>query len=200
MASVRQSYAFMSSTKRSTYRHGDLENQATKAALKIIEKEGADGLSLRQVAAQVGVAHRALYNHFSDRDGLLDAVATCGFNELADTVDRTRSQKAFIKAYVGFGLSRPHLYGLMTNRPHATMSETPPLQTAVHRVITKAWNLFGDPEGSSAQNRKTVMAIYMLLHGALSLRGNGILDLESDQTLIADLTESATRISRADKP
>ena len=185
----------MTAKSRTTYRHGDLENQAVAAALRIIEADGPDKLSLRQVASTVGVAHRALYNHFSDRDGLLDAVATLGYNELADRVERTKSRKTFIKAYVSFGLSRPHLYGLMMSRPHATMSDTPPLQSAVHRVITKGWELFGDPDGTSVQNRKTVMAIYMLLHGALSLRSNGILDLENDRALIADLTETASRIS-----
>jgi len=41
-----------------------------------VAKAGHEQLSLREVADAVGVAHRSLYNHFRDREALLDAVAT----------------------------------------------------------------------------------------------------------------------------
>ena len=41
-------------------------------------------LSVRQVADAVGVAHRSLYNHFEDREALLDAVATEAYLRLGE--------------------------------------------------------------------------------------------------------------------
>jgi len=67
----------MTSQKRpASYRHGNLRTAALKAATRLVAKSGHEGLSLRQVAEAVGVAHRSLYNHFEHREALLDAVAT----------------------------------------------------------------------------------------------------------------------------
>ncbi len=45
------------------------------AALEVIDAEGADRLTIRRVAAALGCAPMALYNHVADKDALLDAVA-----------------------------------------------------------------------------------------------------------------------------
>lgn len=184
----------MGAKPRKTYRHGNLEKEAADIAFRLVEQDGHEKLSLRKIAGELGVAHRAIYNHYENRDALLNTVATRGFNELADKVERTRTAKSFVAAYLNFAVSRAHLYTVMTNRPHASMKETPALQTAVHRVITKAWAVFGDPAGTSAHNRKIVMAVYMLLHGGATQHGGGVLDVESDTQLVSDLTEMAQKL------
>src|SRR5690349_18773219 len=45
-----------------------------RAARRHFAKGGAAGLSLRQVAAQVGVTPMAIYRHFPGKDGLLEAL------------------------------------------------------------------------------------------------------------------------------
>jgi AcrR family transcriptional regulator len=44
------------------------------AGLAILRDEGLDALSMRRVAARLGVAPNALYSHVPDKAGLLDAV------------------------------------------------------------------------------------------------------------------------------
>lgn len=173
------------------YHHGDLEAAARKAALALVEAEGGIALSMRKVAAAAGVAHRALYNHFDGREGLLDAVAIDGYDALAGSVADAATREEFIAAYLRFGLARPHLYALMMSRPHATMPAKPPLQAAVHRVIARAFAFFADPDAPSAANRRRVMRVYVLLHGALSLRQAGILDVPDDAAFIADMQAMA---------
>ncbi|HEX6471087.1 MAG TPA: TetR/AcrR family transcriptional regulator C-terminal domain-containing protein [Streptosporangiaceae bacterium] len=46
-----------------------------RAATDLIEREGADALSMRGVAAELGVAVMSLYNHVPNKAALLDAVA-----------------------------------------------------------------------------------------------------------------------------
>ena len=184
----------MTRQMRESYRRGNVKQDAIKIAIDLIEQNGQQKLSIRQVAAKLGVAHRALYNHFANRDALLNAVATQGYDDLADTIEGAQTSKAFLSIYIDFALQRSNLFDVMTNRPHAKMSQTPLLQEAVHRVITKAWTLFGNETESSIENRKTVMGIYMLLHGGVSLHRQGILDVESTNSLIADLEEMAKRI------
>ena len=105
-------------------------------------KVGHEQLSLREVADAVGVAHRSLYNHFRDREALLDAVATEAYRRLAAILVKANAPEGYTAKYVRFALANRALYALMTSRPHATMKQNPPLQTAVHGVITQAIGSF----------------------------------------------------------
>ena len=58
------------------YHHGNLKTALVEAGLEIIEAEGLAGLSLRAIAAKVGVSHTAPKNHFGSLRGLLTAIGT----------------------------------------------------------------------------------------------------------------------------
>ena len=45
------------------------------AAIEVIDEHGLDGVSLRAIAARLGIRQPALYHHFASKAGLLDAVA-----------------------------------------------------------------------------------------------------------------------------
>ena len=128
--------------RRATYRHGNLKAEALKAAFALVAKAGHEALSLRGVADAVGVAHRSLYNHFEDREALLDAVATEAYTRLAAGLTKAQTPADYTAAYVRFALKNRAIYALMTSRPHATMKLNPPLQAAVHKVITEAMRIF----------------------------------------------------------
>jgi AcrR family transcriptional regulator len=64
------------------YHHGDLKNALIQAGVKILSKEGVSGLSLRKVAQKAGVSHSAPYAHFPDKQSLIAAISTEGFNQL----------------------------------------------------------------------------------------------------------------------
>src|SRR6266496_3683288 len=57
---------------------GDLRQALLDAAVATLDEVGADGLSLREVARRAGVSHAAPAHHFTDKAGLLTAVATEG--------------------------------------------------------------------------------------------------------------------------
>lgn len=50
------------------------KEQITQVAFRIIASEGIKGLSVAQVARQVGLVPSALYRHFASKDELLDSV------------------------------------------------------------------------------------------------------------------------------
>ncbi len=152
-----------------------------------MEAGGHEVLSLRQVAQGVGVAHRSLYSHFEDREALLDAVAEEGFVDLASGLRQAQSTDDYVRAYVAFALDHPRLHGLMAGRPHGTMKHRPSLQRAVHLGIAEARRLFGRPDLTSAQNRRAIMKVIILLHGGLAMHSAGVLDVEGDEGLIAEL-------------
>jgi len=181
--------AAMSKAARDTYRHGNIKADAIKATYEAVAASGHANVSLRRIAEELGVAHRALYNHFKNKEDLLDAVATEAFNQLAAKLRRAKTPKSYLDTYMGFAFETPPLYALMTSRPHGTMKNNPALQRAVHGVITEALRIFADPEASSQTRRRQVMRVYILAHGALSLYSAGILDLPGRKALIAEVAE-----------
>ena len=50
---------------------------------RILDRHGAEAVTMRAVAKAVGITPMALYRHFPDRDGLLNAIADQGFTEFA---------------------------------------------------------------------------------------------------------------------
>lgn len=52
-------------------------------ARRILDRHGAEAVTMRAVAKAVGITPMALYRHFPDRDGLLNAIADQGFAEFA---------------------------------------------------------------------------------------------------------------------
>jgi AcrR family transcriptional regulator len=64
------------------YHHGDLKNTLIQAGIQVLSEHGLEKFSLRRVARQAGVSHSAPYAHFSDKQALIAAISTEGFNKL----------------------------------------------------------------------------------------------------------------------
>ncbi|MGY4969803.1 MULTISPECIES: TetR/AcrR family transcriptional regulator [unclassified Streptomyces] len=73
--------------KRDTYRHGDLRNALTEAALELARQGGPEAVVLRAATRKAGVAPNAAYRHFADRDALLHAVSQKAMAHLARTME-----------------------------------------------------------------------------------------------------------------
>ena len=75
---------------------------------------------MRRVAKAVGITPMALYRHFEHRDGLLNALADAGFEEMAKRLPRTQlaakpeaQLMANLEAFLDFALEKPRLFELM---------------------------------------------------------------------------------------
>jgi len=92
--------------------HGDVRRLVLDAAVAIIETDGAESLSMREVARRAGVSHQAPYHYFSDRSGIFAAISEEGFTGLAQAfrnVHETEmpAAKAGFIAYLNF--AREHV-------------------------------------------------------------------------------------------
>jgi AcrR family transcriptional regulator len=80
------------------YHHGDLKNALIEAGIEILAKDGLGALSLREVARQAGVSHTAPYAHYTDKQALIAAIATAGYEKLyaklADVIQRCQASPA----------------------------------------------------------------------------------------------------------
>jgi AcrR family transcriptional regulator len=176
-----------SQAKRETYRHGNVRSEAIEVGLSLVRANGHGALSVRQIATALGVAHRSLYNHFADREALLDAIAECGFIELATKLKACRTGQDYVETELDFALNEPHLYDLLQSRPHSTMKEKPTLRAAAHLCVGEALRLFSRQGRTSDENRREVMKMLMLMHGGIMMYRGGILDLPDDAAFVAEL-------------
>ena len=133
------------------YHHGRLRSAVLAAAERTLATSGVDGLSLRQLAKDVGVSHAAPRYHFKDKQALLDALAIEGFSRLsqaiADAADpalplRPRTE-AMVHAYVRFATANQELYSVMlSSKHHPQASES--LQQAAATGMQAAVALIAD--------------------------------------------------------
>lgn len=99
-----------------SYHHGELRASAIAEGLRLLDKMGAEGLSLRGIARNVGVSATALYRHFPDKAALLKALANQGFEQLGREQAAAGRWGGFTsvgQAYVRFALANPALFRLM---------------------------------------------------------------------------------------
>lgn len=88
--------------RRSAYHHGDLRRVLLAKAVVLLDERGVEGFSLREVARRADVASAAPSHHFGNVTGLLTAVATAGFRQLASSFeDVLRQKRAPVEHVVG---------------------------------------------------------------------------------------------------
>ena len=103
------------------YHHGDLRRALLEEALRTIQAEGVEQLTLRAIGERLGVSRTALYRHFSDKQALLAAVGREGFRTLRDALqkawsghgDEVKRFAAMARAYVTFAVTHPAHYRVM---------------------------------------------------------------------------------------
>ncbi|MFJ6695297.1 TetR/AcrR family transcriptional regulator [Streptomyces sp. NPDC091272] len=80
------------------YHHGNLRTELLAAAERGLRAHGADQLSLRDLAREIGVSHAAPRRHFADRRALLDALAEAGFVRLGADLRAALSEDDGVRA------------------------------------------------------------------------------------------------------
>jgi AcrR family transcriptional regulator len=108
--------------KKRGYHHGDLERALVDTALRLIQSDGVQALTLRGVGAALGVSRTALYRHFDDKQALLARVAAEGFRRFHDALSaaaagaearRADPMPAMAAAYAQFARAHPSHYQTM---------------------------------------------------------------------------------------
>jgi AcrR family transcriptional regulator len=118
-----------------------------EAAAKLLTEGGRDAVSTRAVSAAAGVQAPAIYRIFGDKQGLLDAVASHGFetylNSKKDnpvTDDPVADLRRGWDLHVDFGLAHPALYSLIYGdlrpggEPPAARQASAILASMIHRI------------------------------------------------------------------
>ncbi|UUU43904.1 TetR/AcrR family transcriptional regulator [Streptomyces sp. NBC_00162] len=123
-----------------------------EAALRVVDDEGLDGLSMRRVAGELGVETMALYRYTPSKDDLLDGLVENLFIELEQELDSAASAVSILRdeaalpwreALLGIAramyrvaLAHPHVIPLVAVRPFTVpMARRPPAVLRAHERV-----------------------------------------------------------------
>lgn len=162
-----------------TYHHGNLRRAALDRALKVVAERGPQALSLREIAADLGVSHTAPRHHFGSIKGLLTAIAAEGFDMLRGRLVALREAGApfleFGVAYVEFATENPAHFTVMF-QPTLTDPNDSSLTEASQGAFNelRAGVAAIAPQSTTELAAALVTASWSMMHGlaTLDLTGN----------------------------
>jgi AcrR family transcriptional regulator len=121
-----------------------LHDDILTAALRLIERNGPAGFTMREVAAELGYSATAIYQHFASKEDLLLALKLQAGDLLAEEMEGARREPTLeaqlhgmAHRYLEFGLQNPAYYRLI-------FQDTLPglqLSTEHHDQMRRAWSI-----------------------------------------------------------
>jgi AcrR family transcriptional regulator len=159
----------------------DFRERLCEAAERLFAEKGLEAVTMRQLAAELGVSPMTPYRYFRDKEDILAAVRANGFNRFAEALETARDRipgnawtksTAVGEAYLDFAFQHPNTYKLMfdLNQPHE--ADYPELVDAGRRAratmsahvkdLVASGDLVGEPEEIGAM-------FWAATHGAVVL-------------------------------
>lgn len=183
---------------RKAYHHGELRESLLKIAEAQLEKDGPSGLSLRKLGRKLGVSPGAPYRHFEDKDGLLAALATRGFQRLRTMMldaqegavgGKERLRRSGI-GYLRFASQHPELFRLMFGwMPARDVPELYESGDAAFAVLVEVLTVCHEDGLLSQDPLEAGLLAWSAVHGASFLLiddGLKVCDMKPDAEEVAD--------------
>jgi AcrR family transcriptional regulator len=160
-----------------------------RAAREIAESEGWPAVTMRRLARALGASQPVLYTVFAGRQDVVDAVALCGFDELASALEAAEvDPMARMQAYLDFAATHPQLYEAMFSLPTGLPFASEGTPGELRRAFVALRDAFPDEDGTRAE------VAWSALHGLSTLQHGGRLRTEHAQARL-ELTHAAlTRV------
>jgi AcrR family transcriptional regulator len=101
----------LQSVAKSEYHHGDLRHALLETCKAMVVETGPDQISMRAVAARIGISPSAAYHHFPDKAALLSELAHLIMVEMGQTLENAfngvagKSEKAARARFKEIGLA-----------------------------------------------------------------------------------------------
>ena len=173
-----------SSLKPEPYHHGNLRQALLESAMEIVEQNGIEALSLREVARRANVSPAAPYHHFKDKAAILGELAQIGLERLA-----TNSRQAIVGishpleklnqigvAYVLYAFDHPNQFKLMfsTELPQASAYNfDDPAQTVLLEILRDCVKIGCINIKDEQSLRLAAIRSWALVHGLATLIVSG---------------------------
>jgi AcrR family transcriptional regulator len=186
-----------------SYHHGDLRSALVCAAVARVNEVGAEHVSLRAVAAEVGVSPSAAYHHFADKDALLGEVAAQGLHHLViavsaevEAIPAGSREAAMLRfraagqAYVSFALSHPQLFRVAFSPYCLEQPGVPTTDDGSVPVLSALLNDLVNTGGMNAAVRDDSEDVFVAtLHGLATLALQGMIPADRVPQLLAKVEQ-----------
>lgn len=173
-----------------------VRDELLEATSTVLERVGHEALTVRAVAGEARVSVVSIYNHYTDKEGLLTAIVARQFerlnsilrvlSDMGSRLDaRTLLQQAAIE-YRTFALSAPQAYKLMFAR---RLDELPIALTAFEAFASLVSH--GQQAGAFTTThdaRSIAKVLWSACHGNALLEINGV-DLDSVPSSVTDIVD-----------
>lgn len=176
------------------------------AAEYLFAEHGPDAVTIRQLAADIGVSPMTPYRYFKDKEAILAAVRTRAFDRHAEALERAYEAPAagpierayaISEAYVAFAFEHPEAYKLMFDLNRPDTAAFPDLMRACDRsraTMTRHLRDLADAGILTGDAGLIGHMYWAALHGPIMLQLSGVLDDPFDaRTLINALTIAISR-------
>ena len=127
------------------YHHGNLRAAIIEATLALVEEQGVNAVSVREIAKRLGVSPGAPFRHFANKKTLLTAVATEAMEsfsaaiheELRASSNATPAEalRAIGHGYLKWALENRAQFAIISNREEIDFLEAPQLHTLSEGVM-----------------------------------------------------------------
>lgn len=120
----------------------DFRDRLCEVAEQLFAEQGPEAVTMRQLASALGVSPMTPYRYFKDKDDILAAVRTAGFDRFAEALEAAyarggdpRARGASVgEAYVTFAFDNPQTYKLMFDMYQPNEADYPDLARAADRA------------------------------------------------------------------
>jgi len=149
--------------------------QIVTAAMKLVDRDGLQALSMRKLAAELGVGTMSLYYHVPDKSALYDLILDAGMREVdlsGDDPDAPLETRVagVARAFRDALLNHPRAAIIAMSRSMRTPTQLRPVETLL-RILTDA----GMPPAEAMQ---TVNVIGQYAVGVTTMHANHVNDSE----------------------
>jgi AcrR family transcriptional regulator len=147
-----------------------------ETALRIVDAQGVEGLSMRKLAAQLGVSGPSLYHHFAGKDEILAAIVE-QINSRIRLEDVGPGWEAAITSYAyqlrALLVEHPHVVEFLALRPVTTHAGLRIYEHLISVFTHCGWDIgFG---------RDVTLSVENLVYGAALMANAPDIDLAADQ-------------------
>lgn len=158
-----------------------------KKVLELVEKKGADAISMRRIAKKMNLSAMAIYRHFSCKDALLLEVAAHGFDLLTQEgnraargkMDPRKKLESVLMAYYRFGQKHGNLFELMfgpiKKREHLSEKFRQSARNSFSSFSCYVHDFLDTKTQFNQDRQRCVAILWSLVHGTTVLAAHGFL-------------------------
>jgi AcrR family transcriptional regulator len=173
-----------------------------RVAEALFARHGVEGVTMRQIAAELGWSSTTAYRYFRNKEEILAAVRAAAFNRFCEVIEKAtqsstdprKSARSAGQAYLAFALENPDAYRMMFDVSHADVTGNAELAQALARALrsmeayvkplVEMGVLHGDPHALGQM-------LWAAAHGLVMLRLSGIVADDAALRKLHEQTMSA---------